>query len=301
MLLFYFKVKRVTNEIVLTDNIRWGLLNTKKFEARIADAFRYLRQSGIEPILIKGWAAARSYPPAVPRYFVDIDLGVSPEDYAAALPLLKSETARNFAVDLHKGFRHLDTLAWSDLFENSRLIEVGGIGIRVLRPEDHLRILCVHWLGDGGADKKRLWDIYYAVENRPKNFDWDRCLNTISDTRKKWIVSTIGLAHKYLDLYIDDLPFADLAKRLPSWLVPALEREWKMDIPLRSLHACLNDRRLLWKQIKKRIPPNPIQATIDMEGAFDERSRLYYQVGSVVKRTLPSIKRIFFNLVARTH
>ncbi|MDQ3221625.1 MAG: nucleotidyltransferase family protein [Acidobacteriota bacterium] len=283
----------MTNETVITDVFRWSHLNNRKFEVRIAEAFRYLRESGIEPILIKGWAAARFYPPTVPRYFSDIDLAVSPTDYKSASALLESGAKKKIIVDLHKGVRHLDTLPWNDLFENSHLVDIDGVGIRILRPEDHLRILCVHWLGDGGANKDRLWDIYYAVSNRPESFDWDRCLNTVSDRRKKWIILTIGLAHKYLDLYIDDLPFAAEAKIFPLWLIPALEYEWNSGVPLMSLHVCLSDRRMLWKQIKKRIPPNPVQATIDVEGEFDEKNRLIYQAGSIIKRTLPSIKRIF--------
>ena len=287
----------MTNETVITDNVRWGLLNKKKFEARIVDAFLFMRSAGIEPILIKGWAAARFYPQYVPRYYSDIDLAVSPADYDAALALLESNAEKKVGIDLHKGFRRHDTLPWDDLFANSHLIDIDGVGIRILRPEDHLRILCVHWLGDGGAYRGRLWDIYYAVSNRPKSFDWNRCLNTVSRKRRKWIILTIGLAHEYLGLYIDDLPFADEAVQFPSWLVPALEDEWNSGVPLTSLHLCLKDRRLLWRQIKKRIPPNPIQATIDTEGHFDEKSRLFYQAGSIVKRMPHSIKRIF-NVVA---
>ena len=36
---------------------------------------------------------------------------------------------------------------------------------------------------------------------------------------------------------------------------------------------------IIVKQIKKRIPPNPIQATIEMEGSFDARTRVQYQLG----------------------
>ncbi|PYX44356.1 MAG: hypothetical protein DMG79_20890 [Acidobacteria bacterium] len=49
-----------------------------EYEAEIGNVFSALRSSGIEPILIKGWAIARVYPEAGLRPCGDIDLCVSP-------------------------------------------------------------------------------------------------------------------------------------------------------------------------------------------------------------------------------
>ena len=206
--------------------------------------------------------------------------------------MLSSESGNRIAVDLHNELRHLDTKDWGAILDDSKLVDLGGEKIRIPCDEDHLRIVAVHWLTDGGANKSRLWDIFYAVQNRPSNFDWDRCLNSVSEVRQQWIIATIGLAHRYLDLEIGDLPFADRAKDLPKWLIPALEKEWESGVPLKSLHTCLNNPKEFFIQVKKRIPPNPIEATIEMEGSFDNKSRLKYQFGSIIKRIRPSIKGI---------
>jgi hypothetical protein len=152
--------------------------------------------------------------------------------------------------------------------------------------------LCVHWLTDGGVSKERLWDIVYAIENRPKNFDWDRCLSIVSETRRDWIICTVGLAVRYLELDIKNTPLNNLLRELPKWMIRTVEKEWESKIGLKPLHHCFRNRQEFFEQIYKRIPPNPIQATIEMEGKFDDRTRIFYQIGSFIFRFKPSIERI---------
>lgn len=283
----------ITTEIQdLTDEYRWYLLQKKHHEINIGRAFERFRAEGVEPIMIKGWATARFYPPGRARFYADIDMAVSHDSFETAKKLCAIEEVKALNIDLHDEFRHLDSLSWDVLYQNSNLVMLEGTQIRILSAEDHLRIVCIHWLGDGGAFKEKLWDIYYAVENRPANFDWHASIYIISETRRKWIITAIGLAHKYLGLCIDGLPFAEEAKKIPSWIERTVEKEWASEIRLRPLQTCLHDRKLLFRQLFKRIPPNPIQATIEMEGRFDNSSRLHYQVGSVFNRFLPSLRRI---------
>lgn len=171
--------------------------------------------------------------------------------------------------------------------------------VRLLRPEDHLRILCVHWLTDGGANRERLWDIYYAVENRPVNFDWDRCLKSVDKRRRKWVVCAIGLAHLYFGLRVEDTPLATEAKLIPEWVIKAVEKEWADEIRLRRLHDCLYDRKEFFRQLKKRFPPNAIQATVLTGGEFDDKPRTFYQIKKILMRTIPSIKRITGRLLGK--
>jgi len=116
-------------------------------------------------------------------------------------------------------------------------------------------------------------------------------LNAAGQTRRKWIVCVIGLAVKYLELNIEDTPLAKEAAHIPRWLIKAVEKEWQSDVKLRPLRYFLHDRKELWRQIKKRIPPNPIQATVDMNGEFNNRPRIFYQIGDIFLRLIPWIKK----------
>lgn len=275
------------------DEKRWLILRTKVFEEKIKTAFGLFRTNGIEPVLIKGWAAAKEYPEKYQRVFSDIDLCVAPQNYEKSLKIIAAEEVKVLNIDLHCGLRHLDTLEWEDLFENSVPEFVDETEIRILRPEDHLRVLCVHWLTDGGAYRERLLDIYYLLENHSKSFDWERCLGKISQGRRDWIIKTIAVVHKYYPFDVSGLPFVGEMDQIPGWFIKTMEREWASETKLLPIHSLLNNRRELWKQIKKRFPPNAITATIDMEGPFDDSRRGFYQVGSIILRLKPSVIRVF--------
>ncbi|HQY68101.1 MAG TPA: nucleotidyltransferase family protein [Pyrinomonadaceae bacterium] len=272
---------------------RWGMLQKRSQRVSAASAIGTFHRNGIESIVIKGIAVARYYPADQWRKFTDIDLAVSGSDFDRA-EAVKIEASNSFQpVDLHRELRHLDTVPWADLFEHSTLETIEGTDIRFLCPEDHLRVICAHWLTDGGAYKHRLWDIYWSVQNRPKDFDWDRCLNIVSPNRRKWVIYTIGLANRYLDLRIDDLPFVDEARELPKWLIRSLEREWRSTTRLQPLVLFTRDPFGLFRQILKRLPPNAIQATIDMDGSLDARTRLHYQIGDIYTRFVRAVRLRF--------
>lgn len=272
------------------NDLRWHLIQKRRYEVQIEKAVSFLRANNVEPILIKGWAAGLSYPADEPRQFTDIDLAVSASDHERARLLLVSGELARANVDLHNELRHLDTLAWDDLFANSRLVDLEDIPVRVLRPEDHLRLLCVHWLTDGGINRSRLRDIYYLVINRPPDFDWARCLDVVSPNRRRWVLCVIGLANRYSGLPLDGLPFANEARQIPKWVIKRVEKEWKDPVHLLPLISFAHDRRLFFRQLKKRIPPSPIRATVEMEGSLDGNWRFYYQIGCFAKR-LPAFVR----------
>jgi hypothetical protein len=274
------------------------LLTYKVQQQRLEKVWQQFEAAGFKPILIKGWAAALKYPNPAERLSVDVDLVVEPEDFDKAQDFLNANQF-DLAIDLHEGARHLDSVSFAGLFASSVTKPCGRASIRVLSEEDHLRILSVHWLTDGGGYKDRLWDIYHAVNNRSADFSWAKCLDSVSPKRKFWTVCAIGLAHQYLGLKTDDLPFRDEFKNIPRWVHRALEKEWADEVRLIPLQNYLHDKKNLWKQIKKRIPPNPITATILVGGAIDNTPRIFYQAANIFQRSIPSWQRIRQTLKSR--
>ncbi len=281
----------VENQI--TDAKRWNLLQQKAQLVRIGKAYGLFREQGIEPVLIKGFAAARYYPPDHTRISLDIDFAIASNDFDRATRITESSSSEGLAIDLHRELRHLDTLPWSDLFENSQLVIIDGIAIRVLRAEDHLRVVCTHWLTDGGSNRERLWDIYYMLQNRGPDFDWDRFLNNVDERRRRWMVCTVGLAHRYLGLDIQNTPLMEEALRLPAWLTTTVESEWSSETPQIPLEVTLRKPKVLTRQLLNRIRPNPIGATVLMNGSFDARTRVFYQIGNLFSRVPATLVRMY--------
>ena len=227
---------------------KYQLLNYRLNLRNVGEIFELFGRYDISPILIKGLAAALNYPKPFQRVFSDIDLAVAPEQFDTAQKIIKDH---NFNIDLHRGLRHLDTLNWETLFLNSEIINIGTAKIRVLCSEDHLRVLCVHWLNDGGADRTRLWDIYFALLKKGDEFNWERFYDVVSPGRRKWLLTVILLVRDYFGLDITNLPFESEGIQLPGWIKTEIENDWKNDTRLMPLQDVLNNRKELIKQIKK--------------------------------------------------
>jgi hypothetical protein len=281
------------------DGLKWNLLQKRVQETKLVRAFRLFRDNQIEPILIKGWAAGIHYPKTRPRLSIDMDLAVSSTNFNEAERLAMESAGEGLAIDLHRELRHLDTLPWSDLFDNSTEIQVDGYPIRILRPEDHLRVLCIHWLTDGAVNKDRLWDVYHLVNGRSSQFDWQRFLDVTSPARRRWLVCTVGLASRYLKLDLAGTPLSEEADDLPGWLIQTVEKNWAVKNKHVPLEVAVFSPSDLGRQIGRLINPNPIGATIAMEGSFDAPTRLHYQAANFVKRVGPALRRVGTSLRQR--
>jgi hypothetical protein len=252
------------------------------FAYKTRQAISLLRSNGIEPILIKGWAIARHYPERGLRPYGDIDLCVRPDQYTQAKALLDMPEYKDYWVDLHEGLSRYDNGSWDELFGRSQLVKLDEISVRVLADEDHLRVLCVHWLSEGAWRPILLCDIAAVVESMAENFDWDICLGEDS-RRAKWIASTIGLAHHLLDADIKHCPLTVRNVRLPDWLVATVLRQWETPNiqdhrPPESIMKTLRHPLRVPKALVRRWP-DPIGATIRLKGSFNQLPRLPFQIG----------------------
>lgn len=264
-------------------------LQAAMHEEKIAKVFRLLRQAGVNPILAKGWVAAQMYSDTGLRPYGDIDLCVRREQFRAAEEVLNSPEASDCWVDLHRHFVELSDRTFDEIFERSRVAGLDGEEIRTLGPEDHLGLLCIHFLRHGGWRPIWLCDIGAAVESLPEGFDWSVCLGR-NKTRASWIESAIGLAGRLLEAETTHLPVRS-AERLPAWLVENVLTQWanpfaidqppmKHPVPIADL---LRHPAGLVDGLRRRWP-NAILATISVNGKINNTPRLPYQLANCMLR-----------------
>jgi hypothetical protein len=266
---------------------RLHALQAALHEHEIQEVVGLFRSHGVEPVLVKGWAIARLYVEPGLRPYGDIDLCVHADQYLTAKALLNTEAGRKYRVDLHQGFAKLGNHPWSELYARSQCPEIDGVTVRTLGPEDHLRLLCFHFLREGAWRPLWLCDVAVALEARAPDFDWDLCLGTNPRSRD-WVACTLALAQQLLKANVDGVPETACAKQLPSWLLPSVLKEWEV----RSMHERHKSPMIrAWRRpiySLKRIRchwPSPIEATISLRGPFNEMPRLPFQIGNCILRT----------------
>lgn len=268
-------------------------------ERNLESAFALLRSAGIDPILVKGWAAARLYHDTGLRPYGDLDLCVAPGQYRAAKTALEKVPNQPYQVDLHRGFQTVDHKPWDELRSRSQLVQLGDSEVRILCPEDHLRVLCFHFLREGGWRPLWLCDIAASIETRSDNFDWD-LFSGKQDRRRKWFASAIALADRLLGASMEGVPAKLQGAPLPTWFLPSVLREWAVrsmsqrhTTPMSS--AWRNPIRTLSFKSLRSHWPNPIEATIGVKGPFNEMPRLPFQLGNCALRTIAFLRHLSSN------
>ncbi len=152
-----------------------------------------LAENGIRSLFFKGAAAAHYY--AVPecRPVGDIDFLVHPEQEAEAQSVISRHhqnqlpaddgadkitgsskwpfPAQVSSFDIHSDLGKFDLQPVSAVFDRSTTIEVGNTTIAIPCPEDHLRLLCLHYLIHGGWRSIWLCDVAALLEARGADFD----------------------------------------------------------------------------------------------------------------------------------
>jgi hypothetical protein len=278
--------------VQLQQAYRLHTLESGLHEQDLRRVLSVLRDGGVEPILVKGWAAAQLYPQPGLRPYGDIDLCVHPKNYARAKSLLSSDP-RRIRIDLHQGFKSFDNRSWEELHERSVLLKIDDVEVRVLSPEDHLRLLCFHFLREGGWRPLWLCDIAAALESRPADFSWEVCLGRNQEDLD-WFACAIVLAHCLLEANTDGVPLTITAKRLPCWFVPSILKEWEAPkMPRRHQTPMRNFWRAPLLSIKglRYHWPNAIEGTMGVRGPFNEMPRLPFQLANCALRTIDYLRR----------
>jgi hypothetical protein len=182
----------------------------------------------------------------------------------------------------HDQFRRFESRSFTNFYDSCDTVQLGLTPIKVLRREDQTRVLCLHFLKHGGWRPIWLCDIAVLLESGHAAFSWDLCLG--SDARRaRWIGCTIALAR---DLLAARIPLGAppcVTFNPPGWFTHTILREWSNPSAPNATSFALLIRELRsrpWK-LKSAVRGrwrNPIQATIDCNGAFDGRPRLPYQI-----------------------
>jgi Uncharacterised nucleotidyltransferase len=271
---------------------RLHALQASLHEINIQQILASLKRSGIESILVKGWAIARYYPESGLRPYGDIDLCVSPADYDSARAVLLQANDR-FPVDLHKGMALLDDREWNEVYARSDLETLGGIAVRVPAAEDHFRLLCFHLLRHGVERPIGLCDIAVLLESQSDNFDWKICFGS-NATHASWIRCVIGLAKELLGADVSRLPF-HTGDNQPAWIVKSILKAWGKSFSNHFTRApafsfYLKHPQGIGRALAARWPP-PIIGTVGVGGSFNRLPRFPYQLGYLLLRSGRFLKR----------
>jgi len=263
---------------------RLHTIRTTVHEQVLQKVIGTLCAAGVDPILIKGWAVARLYPASGLRPFGDVDIVVHPEQHAAAMAVLKEGKYDECPVDLHRGLGRMHGQSFDALYARSQTIRLKEVDIRILATEDHLVVLIRHFLRHNAWRPLWLCDIAAVLESRPPDFDWDRCLGG-NRRHAGWVAYTLGLAHRLLDADVENTPVADCANHLPSWLIPAVLRQWDRCVGAGERKRVVRYIASHWRHPMQILGEAcerwdmPIAATIALGAPFNEFPRLPFQLG----------------------
>jgi hypothetical protein len=256
---------------------------------KIKTVIAHLSAARIESVVMKGWSIARHYPEPGLRHYCDLDLCVAPNAIRAARQALKNLGPLESYVDVHGGLGRHENLAWQKIIDRAETVDLDGMMVRILGAEDHLRLLCLHWLRHDGWNPIGLCDIAAALDARPTHFDWTIALGS-DKKHADWMACALGLAHQLLDADIADTPVADRAGRLPAWLVAAVLEQWELcfnpnyrDIALAEMGPLVRSPARLFKELAVRWH-YPIRATMEVRGSFNQWPRAPYQFAAILLR-----------------
>ena len=249
-------------------------------------------QAGLEPIAFKGWTVAPLYAHPGLRPFGDFDVLVDPADEALArraIASLPSTLQAQVDLDMRVLDRFLPDRSFGQLAGRSIVESVGKARCRVLAPEDHFRLICLHQLDHGGWRPLWLCDVAAFVERLPPTFEWGLCLSG-NQRLSESVVALLSLAEELLGARLPEGAPRELA---PRWLRNALLRGWAGGYqapaePLSILHRL--GRKQALAALRARWP-DPVTATLHLRAPLRGVPRSLLQVVEFARRAVLFLRR----------
>lgn len=273
--------------VELHQAFRLHALHAAIYEAQTKQTVNLLISAGIEALVVKGWTVSRLYPAPGLRPYGDVDVLVAPDQFHQAKTLLQNRASRRPpTVDLHSTFPYMPDRPFDELYARSSSIPLGQTLVRTLGPEDHLRLLCLHFLKHGGVSPIWLADVAAFVETTSDGLDWDRLLAGRKKDRNR-VLAVIGLAHRVLGARFEG-PSRDALSAIPRWMAPAMLREWGtvlagIERDAMSFFTWPASFGELIVGLRRRWP-NPLYATVWWDTSLNDRRRLPFQLGTFAAR-----------------
>jgi Uncharacterised nucleotidyltransferase len=257
---------------------RLHCLEAFMLEVRLHEVVQTLRHNdGIEPLLAKGWAVARLYPAPGLRPYGDFDLHIEKQRLSGRLYTEDYQPMASW-LDLHQDLPEMPDRSFTEAFRRAELVPLRSTVIRVLGPEDHLRLLCLHFVRHGGWRPLWLCDIAALAESLPPGFDGDYFWSG-EPRYGLWVRAVLGLAQRLLGARLPD-KLAGGTDEGCAWLQTAVLQTWgsraigdSLTRDQRPFRSHLLRPWGLWRAVRCRLP-NAIEASFHLEQRADELPRL---------------------------
>jgi Uncharacterised nucleotidyltransferase len=217
---------------------RWQQLHSVVRGRVVARVVQALGSIGIEPVLLKGLAAARHYRVAGVRPTGDIDLLVAPCDLRRAADVVRELGFKRTwsvhpgwialegpdgVIDLQVGLWPLSNNEAAHAMRSDESFVVEGVPVRVPQGDLELRFFAIHAVKHGFLRPMWLCDVAAAIETS-EHLDWSSIFAGPWPIRS-WIAGAIAVAMRLLGLSVP----LDVRARCHSsapWVDPLVLRRW---------------------------------------------------------------------------
>ncbi|MEM7301560.1 MAG: nucleotidyltransferase family protein [Pseudomonadota bacterium] len=287
----------------LADAARGLSMRAMMLDAAVPSLNQFLNDRGFQGLLMKGWAVAQAYHTPLTRPSGDMDLLVTPDQFADVFEALYANSAKLprpekinpkaelavtlkwdhpgevSKVDLHGDLEKFDLNPVSELIARSPDLSGGTGALRTPDHTDHLQILAVHMLIHGAWRPIWLVDIAAMVERHGSEIRWDRYHDPLI---RNWIATSLHLAKDLLGADLSATPDWVQNHAQPRWAAPHVLDLWCLPVThLNTRPTLKNTLRMMPAKLPKELMlrwPKPIAAIVQRGRPIQGEIRLNHQL-----------------------